>query len=46
MASRTCQVGVAQARQLGKADRNRHCYAAAVAFGIWRPEHAMRRIRG
>ena len=45
MASRTRQVGVARSRLLGKADRNRHRYAVAVASGIWRPERAVRLIR-
>jgi hypothetical protein len=45
MVSRTHQVGVARSRLPGKADRNRHRYAVAVASGIWRPELAMRLIR-
>jgi hypothetical protein len=45
MASRTRQAGVARSRLLGKADRNRHRYAVAVASGIWRPERTLRLIR-
>jgi hypothetical protein len=45
MASRTCQVGVARSRLLGKADRNRYRNAVAVASGIWRPERAARLTR-
>jgi hypothetical protein len=41
MESRICQVGTARSRLLGNADRNRHYYAAEVAFGIWRPERAV-----
>jgi hypothetical protein len=47
MASRVRQVGVARSRLLGKgADRNRHRYTVGAASTIWRPERAVRLIRG
>ena len=45
MASRIRRVGAARSRLRGKAGRNRHRYAVAVASGIWRPERAVRLIR-